>query len=187
MEPLRKDRCGEQTALIRNPAGVLLATEPLRAAHAPAAPPYPPQRAEDRAAMFWRICGGTLLSIAALACTVAYQQLSGSISELRVALNRLNETNADLVRKDELNNRVTTIWSGIKELSSSVGAVNGLRERSLLLEQQVKAGEEERKEMAREIKRLSERLAAVEGRQALALPPKPTAAPAPERTPGGVD
>ena len=51
---------------------------------------------------------------------------------------------------------------------------SALKERSELMEQQLKAGEEERKDMAHEIQQMRERLAVLEARQAVGAPSVPT-------------
>ena len=84
---------------------------------------------EERMSMFWRVFGGTILSIVALAAITVYNGLNSGISELRAELNRVNsdlraevaragEARAELVRKDEFNARVTTVWDGIKTMQA---------------------------------------------------------------------
>jgi len=84
---------------------------------------------EDRFTLFYRVFGGTILSIVALAAVTVYNGLSNNISELRAELNRVNndlrgevaranEARADLVRKDEFNSRQTTVWDGIKTIQA---------------------------------------------------------------------
>ena len=84
---------------------------------------------EDRFTLFYRVFGGTILSIVALAAVTVYNGLSGNISEVRAELNRVNsdlrgevarsnEARADLMRKDEFNARVTTVWDGIKTMQA---------------------------------------------------------------------
>ena len=84
---------------------------------------------EDRFTLFYRVFGGTILSIVALAAVTVYNGLSNNISEVRAELNRVNndlrgevaranEARADLVRKDEFNTRQTTVWDGIKTIQA---------------------------------------------------------------------
>ena len=92
--------------------------------------PGPDGRAdEDRFTLFWRVFGGTILSIVALAAVTVYNNLTTSVSELRSELHRVNndlrgevaranEARADLVRKDEFNSRLTTVWDGIKTMQA---------------------------------------------------------------------
>src|SRR5262249_48149908 len=120
---------------------------------------------EDKVSVFWRVFGGTLLSIAALICITLYQQFSASLTQRRAHVGRLTEGRADFVKSDDCSARFTAVWNSVKELQAANAAVVGLKERSALLEQQVKASEDERKEMVRELQRLRERQAAIEGRQ----------------------
>ena len=107
-------------------------------------------------------------------------------TDLRKDLGRLNEGQADLVKKDDLGSRMKSVWDSLKELRADNAGLSALKERSAMLEQQVRAGdqerkeivrefqrlrevravEEERRELARELQRLRERLAVMEGRQA---------------------
>lgn len=164
MTPIRKDRTTndrEEPPSVCGSFPAVLAAESLRNAALPADSP----RGDERISTFWRIFGGTLLSIAALVCITVYQQFNNTLNELRSAVAHLNEGRADLVRKDEYNSRNSSLWNGLKEAQTASAATVAVKERQALLEQQLKSAEEERRELAREVKRLSERLAAVEGRQ----------------------
>jgi hypothetical protein len=132
--------------------------------------PPPAPKGEDRLPVFWRIFGSTVLSIAALIAVTLYQQITANIHELRGDQNRLSQDYGDLVKKDDFNTRITALSHNLKELqAASTTATDLWRERAALLERQLKAEEEERKQMAREytheVQRLCERLAALEGRQ----------------------
>ena len=146
--------------MMRGRTSTGVAAETLRSGSATAAV----GKGEDRISLFWRIFGGTLLSIAALVVVTVYQQFSNSLFELRSDMIRLNESRADLLKKDEFNTRMTSVWSSMKDLQTAETALTGLRERSALLEQQFKAAEDERKELTRQLQQLRERLAVVEGR-----------------------
>ena len=142
----------------------LQASETLRSVEASALPTGGAAKKEEQLSTFWRIFGGTLLSIAALVCITLYQQLSSSISEVRSDINRLNESHAALVKNDDLNTRLTSLWGGIKDLQAATGKVSSLSEKFAALEQQVKAAEDERKELLRQVQQLRERQAALEAR-----------------------
>jgi len=85
---------------------------------------------DDKVSMFWRVFGGTILSIIALAAVTIYNNIAGSVSELRTELNRVNaelrteitrsnEARAELIRKDEFTARMATVWDGIKTMQAS--------------------------------------------------------------------
>jgi chromosome segregation ATPase len=136
--------------------------------------------------LFWSVSGGTVLSVAGFVAMIGYQQYSDSLAELRNDLKRFNEARAELVTKDSLRERFNSMKEHIKELREA--NLNGLRESQTVnlanhardtqigqLEKQVKSLEDDRKEMAQELQRLRERLAAVEGRQAAIPIPAPVA------------
>jgi hypothetical protein len=125
-------------------------------------------RGEEKISVFWRVFGGTLLSIAALTVMTVYQQFSTNLNELRAAINHLSEVQADLVKKDDLNTRSMALWTSIKE---SGGDLALLKTKAALLESQTQASEKERKELHDKVERLTERLAALEGRQHLPVSP----------------
>jgi hypothetical protein len=138
-------------------------------------PPAPPPKEEERLPLFWRIFGSTVLSIAALVAVTLYQQVMSSLNEIRSDQNRLNQDHGELIKKDEFNSRILAVASSIKELqAANAAALDVWRERAAMLERQVKAAEEERKQLAREHARelqwLRERLAVVEGQQRTAPP-----------------
>ena len=69
--------------------------------------PKPKDKEEDKGIpVFWRIFGGTMLSIAALVCITVYQQFNNGINDLRKELSGEHEARADLVKKEELNTRL---------------------------------------------------------------------------------
>jgi BMFP domain-containing protein YqiC len=173
----------------------LLALETLRSASSPpeAAPPVK----EERISVFWRIFGGTLLSIGALVVLSLCQYFNNSLNalrgdlarlsedvhkeighlcaDLRKDLVRLTENQADLVKKEEYGTRLKSIWDSLKELQALGTTVAALKERSLLQDQQMRE-ETDRKELVRELQQLRERLANLEGRQAASPPGKPAVA-----------
>jgi hypothetical protein len=167
----------KDSALQRAPAITILAAEALRGAANGTRPAEPPAKGEERMSLFWRVFGGTLLSIAALVVVTLYQQFSGSVNDLRHDMARLNETSGDLVKKDEFNSRLTTVWGGLNDAKAGGTGLAAVREKQALEEQRLKQLEDERKDLLREVQALRERVAKLEGRQGGA---KPAAAMAPE-------
>ncbi len=113
---------------------------------------------------FWRIFGATLLSIAALVTITVVQQFASILTEVRQDLNRLYESRGELARKDE-------VGAARKDVEAAASGLAALRERSLLLEQQLRAAGEERKQLARELQELREWRAEVAGRRGRLAPP----------------
>jgi chromosome segregation ATPase len=160
-----------------SPTDPLIAAEMLRQASEGG---KPKDEGKDEKAMplFWRVFGGTVLSIAALVTMTAYQSLTGTIAELRTELNHLNtdlhkelgragEAQAELVKKEEADSRLASVWRGIKEMQDERKELNALRERCQGLMDAFKSSEQERQRLAREVQGLRERQAADEERQAL--------------------
>jgi hypothetical protein len=127
---------------------------------------------------FWKVFGGTLLSIAALAIITLCQHFNGRLNalqadsnyqdnDLRKDLGRLCEAQGELLKKGEFDTRLKSIWDGMKELRDSTAIVTALKERAALTEQQLKIAEEERKELMREVHLLREQRAADQERREL--------------------
>ncbi|HEX5270780.1 MAG TPA: hypothetical protein VFW33_09850, partial [Gemmataceae bacterium] len=157
----------KETAARRAPAMTALASETLRAGARAA---EPPPKGEERMSLFWRVFGGTLLSIAALVVITLYQQFSASLNELRADILRLNEARGDLVKKDELNTRMTPLWNGLNDAKAGGAGMVALREKQASQDQQIKQLDDERKDLLREVQQLRERVAKLEGRQTGARP-----------------
>lgn len=137
----------------KNGASVLAAETLRRGADRPADDPSP--RSEERISVFWRVFGGTLLSIAALVVITVYNQFSGTLTDLRKEVNQLYEARAELLRKDEFNNRLSSVWMSIKDLQTTTQGLAALGERAKVLDQhlerQVRNADDDRKEVARKI------------------------------------
>jgi hypothetical protein len=133
----------------------------------------PPDKEEQKVSLFWRLFGGTLLSIVALLVVTAYQQVSGAIADLRATIGRVQEVSADFVKKDDVNNRTTGLWNAVREVS---GQVPEMKTRTAELEARLQAAEQEKKELADKVGLLSERLAKLEGEHEVPVPPARPAA-----------
>src|SRR5262249_50369147 len=186
------------------PEGTIWVSETLRNGATAGAGAAPEKEKEEKVSVFWRVFGGTILSLVALAVVTLYNQTSSSIHDVRTELGylnkdlrkdmtRLSEGHADLVKKDEFSTRMRSVWDNMKELRSDNTVVTALKERTAALEQQIRAADEdrkelvrelqklreargadeERKELVRELQRLRERLALVEGKQPAGAPVKP--------------
>ncbi len=125
-------------------------------------------RGEEKISVFWRVFGGTLLSIGALIVMTVYQQFSTNLNDLRAAINHLSEVQVDLIKKDDLNGRTNALWASIKESGSDLVL---LKTKTALLESQAQSLDKERKELHDKVEQLSERLAALEGRQRAPVSP----------------
>jgi len=199
-------------------------SEALRSASSQTSARQAGKGGDERISIFWRVFGGTILSIAALGAITVYQTQVNAIHDLRIDLNKLSEARAELVRKDDYSSSKSKIWdkfqdvqkdlqqldpvktrlgqldeqnralmaeskstyelhASIKErLAQAEQQINGgkmmqkdiqavqqmvsaLQEKSVLRDQQMKQADDERKELAKEVQSLRERLAKVEARK----------------------
>lgn len=88
----------------------------LRPPEPPPAPEKPKADDHGGMSMFWRVFGGTILSIVALVGVTLYNNLNASIAELRAAVTKLHEEKAELLKKDEFGTRMNTNWERIQQL-----------------------------------------------------------------------
>jgi hypothetical protein len=140
-------------------------------------------KAGRAATLFWGLSGGTVLSIAGFIGLTLYQQNNDTLSELRKDLRQLILNSSEHVKREEVQSKMTTMWgfakdlhaahlTTSKELESAKALIVTQSERIAHLEERWKTADEDRKDFVRELQRLRERLATVEGRQAALVPPK---------------
>jgi septal ring factor EnvC (AmiA/AmiB activator) len=127
-----------------------------------APPPHPcgvrgPMSVARRRRLIWGIAG-TALSVVGFLAMILFEQYNGMLSELRNDLKHFHETSADYVKRDSLQKIRDQLRECYKELQASGTA-------RVQLEVELRASEKAREEMARELQRLRERLAYVEGWQ----------------------
>jgi hypothetical protein len=196
----------EQSPTGGAPAAPVLATEVLRIAASPAEAKAAP-KTEEGPSPFWRIFGGTVLSVLALVAVTLYQQLSNGLNDVRREIEQRTS-------RDEFVTSRSKVWDKLHEIQAAgehanvavadrcarleqqardaetgraqaqeemkwlrEAAVSALKDRSALLEQQVKAGQAEHQETLKELRRLRARLAELERRQAAGPPGKPASQP----------
>lgn len=135
------DRPDDELDYGQREASISFAAETLRPKAADAGKP------DEKISVFWRVFGGTILSITALVVIQAYQSISGNVHELRNDQTRMREQAADFVKKDELSNRTTSLWNRMQELQNLNAAVSVAGNRLSGFEQQLAAGERDRKEI----------------------------------------
>ncbi|HEY2784755.1 MAG TPA: hypothetical protein VGJ05_07230 [Fimbriiglobus sp.] len=115
MQARRPDRTDEYE--LPHPDDTLLAAESLR----------PKANAtsrkgndEERMSLFWRVFGGTILSICALVAITLFNNFSNTLTEIRADIAKLNEARADSIRKDEFNARTTNTWDRVQVVQGQV-------------------------------------------------------------------
>src|SRR5262245_31920538 len=97
--PKRNNRNDEQhPAFTDSERHLILAAETLRSGERPGKPLVKDDKsAEEKISLFWRVFGGTILSICALVIITAYQSLANGIHELRGDVGRLRETSGEYI------------------------------------------------------------------------------------------
>jgi hypothetical protein len=145
--PKRITRTNENSAFTNSERHLILAAEALRAGDTPDTGRPEQKTTEEKMSLFWRVFGGTILSITALTILSAYQSLAGNIHEVRNDVSRLRETGGDYIKKDEFNNRSTTMWNSIRELQTLSASVTVLTTKLTAVEQQLAAADRERRDM----------------------------------------
>jgi len=107
-----------------------------------------PEADEQKISVFWRVFGGAIISIAALAAITLYNNLATGIAELRTEIGRGTDARAELVKKDEFNSRSTSMWNRIQELQAMQLSMTSLKEKVSGLEQQLRAADEDHKALS---------------------------------------
>ena len=85
---------------------------------------------EERMSLFWRVFGGTILSIVALVAITLYNNLNGGISDLRQELSREREARAGLVKKDDADTRAKSQWDRIRLVEGYKAEIEAIKERT---------------------------------------------------------
>src|SRR5439155_27343163 len=92
---------------------------------------------EGNMATFWRVFGGTMLSIVALVFITIFNQFSSSLNDVRRDLNPQAESRSELVKKVDLDHNVAALWTGMKESRVAANALENLSEKTRTLEMQL--------------------------------------------------
>lgn len=79
---------------------------------------------EERMSIFWRVFGGTIVSICALVGITLFNNFNSNLSELRGEIARINEARGDLVKKDEFNSRITSNYERVQQLQTQENTQN---------------------------------------------------------------
>ncbi len=130
---------------------------------------------KSRAAMIWGV-GSTVLSVLGFLAWGLFEQYNGSLAELRTDLKHFNEASSTFAKRDSLNRFRDQAKVQFAEMQA-VAASNKH------LEADLRVSERAREETSRELIRLRERLAFVEGRQSSAPSVRENAPPKPDEKP----
>ncbi|MFO0824343.1 MAG: hypothetical protein U0792_14720 [Gemmataceae bacterium] len=110
-------------------SGILIRGEATRVAIGSHAPHVAHKNPDENVSLFWRVFGGTILSMVALGALTLYNSISSNIAELRAELSREREARAELVKKDEFNTRTTSQYERIRALDALKADLEAFKER----------------------------------------------------------
>ena len=133
---------------------------------------------ETKIPLFWRVFGGTVLSISALIVMTAYQSLSGNIADvgrqldhletdMRKEMGRLAELNGDLVRKDECEARFRGLWNTLNEIKENRKGIVEVKQRCDGLLDQQRDAVKQRGQLRNDLQEVREHRAASQQRAEL--------------------
>jgi hypothetical protein len=139
----------------------------------------PEQKDEAAGSLPWKLAGIGLFLVALLTGTAVYMHLQRQVRDLRNELGqlgtdlrkdlaRLHESYGTMVKKHDHDGRVRQVWDALKELRADRSDLTILKERCAALLERLKAGDEERRQIAGEVRHLREGKAGEDERQALA-------------------
>jgi hypothetical protein len=151
-------------------SGEMAALETMRSAAGSGGEKPQEKKGEEHISLFWRVFGGTILSIVALVSITLYNNISSSITELRTELGREREARAGLVKKEEFNTRVTAQYERMRGIDTVKVELEGLKEKTHAsatavdaVKRDTAATADAMKKDAAALEVLRERVAAVEG------------------------
>jgi uncharacterized protein (DUF3084 family) len=113
------------------PDGAAAAVETARSiTSVPLGAPKEEKKDEEKVSMFWRVFGGTILSIVALVSITLFNNLQGSITDLRNELSREREARSGLAKKDEMDTRMKTQYDRIRGVEGFKTDIETMKERT---------------------------------------------------------
>ena len=122
---------------------------------------------ETKIPLFWRVFGGTVLSISALIVMTAYQSLSGNIADLgrqldhldtdiRKEMGRLSELNGEFVPRDECETRIRGVMTQLNEIKENRKGMIEVKERCDSLLDQQRDGVKQRGQLRSDLQEVRE-------------------------------
>jgi hypothetical protein len=133
---------------------------------------------ENKIPVFWRVFGGTVLSMVSLIVMTAYQSLTGGIAdarseqahlcaEMHKEFGRIGESQGDLVKEEELSSRLQMLWTSVRELQEDRKNLTALKESCKNLSTMLQTDAVQCRQMSADAQHLREQLAAREERSSL--------------------
>lgn len=85
---------------------------------------------DEKVSLFWRVFGGTILSVVALGLITLYNNLTSNIAELRAELSKEREVRAGLVKKDDFQAGNQRLYERMRTAEGMKADIEALKERS---------------------------------------------------------
>jgi septation ring formation regulator EzrA len=117
---------------------------------------------------FYKLFGGTLLSLVGVLIVTVISMCYNSINEARQEVNKLAKEQVECVRQKELQDRMQNMWLQVKDATAGRDAA---KEKVSGLETMINQQREENKILSKEVQNLRDRVAVMEGK--LQKPEKP--------------
>ena len=95
----------------------------------PLVEPKAEKKDDEKISLFWRVFGGTILSIVALVSITLFNNLQSSITDLRAELSREREARAALVKKDDVDTRMKSQYDRIRVVEGYKAEIEAMKER----------------------------------------------------------
>jgi DNA repair exonuclease SbcCD ATPase subunit len=109
-------------------AGNFAAFETARLGATP--PAAKPEKEEEKVSIFWRVFGGTILSIVALVVITLYNNLTGSVADLRAELSRERDAVSGLVKKEDFDSRSKSLYDRVRGVEGLKVDLEAIKERT---------------------------------------------------------
>ena len=119
---------------------------------------------------FYKLFGGTLLSLVGLLTITVISMCYNSINDTRQEVNRIGKEQGECVKQKELQDRIQSMWGQMRDATSGREA---LKEKITALETSLNQQREENKALTKEVQGLREKIAVIEGK----LTPPPVVTP----------
>jgi len=128
---MMQKRFGQECEAERDQGADAVSVETARSITSlPLASPKDEKKDEEKISLFWRVFGGTILSIVALVSITLFNNLQNSISDLRAELSREREARAALAKKDDVDARIKTQYERIRVVEGYKAEIEAMKERS---------------------------------------------------------
>ncbi len=85
---------------------------------------------EEKMSLFWRVFGGTILSIVALVSVTLFNNISSSIADLRTEIGRERDARNALAKKEDMDSRVKSLYERIRTVEAYKSEIEAVKERT---------------------------------------------------------